>query len=626
LRRRRSTGSARWAVPLLVVLVSVAGFVVTTRAVDDERGNVAQRRADVEALGVQGQLDRARAFAIGLANALEGERAPDGRRFAALEGSATATVGLTAAMWVERVPQRARRDYERRIGAPITQPPGSSVAGPASTYLPATFVTGVAVHPGADMARVPTLAGTLRDPTSIFAGTATAVATLAGQRGFFVVQGARFGHGAGSQGFLVVFAPADWLSVSQNLDAHRTAISLDGRPLNGALAGAPAAGRSFESLTRRWRVDVTREPQTALQATLPWLAVSWPPATALLVYLLGRGMLRRRRAERQVDDIFDLSPDLLCVTGFDGYFKRVNPAFEHTLGYDAVELLSRPVLDFVHPDDRKRTAEMVGALSEGQHSSDFENRFVRADGALRWLQWNTRAMPEKGLMYAAARDVTENRTLTEELAASRGRIVATADEARRRIERDLHDGAQARLVSTVLALKLARTQLGDADGPAAELVEEALMNAERGIDEIRELARGIHPRILSAGGLGPALRTLARRAPLPVTVDMQSDARLPETVEVTAYFVASEALANAAKHARASEVSITVEADDRRIVLSVRDDGIGGADPSLGSGLIGLHDRVAAAGGVLAVESRRGAGTAVTARIPVAATAAGADA
>jgi signal transduction histidine kinase len=157
-------------------------------------------------------------------------------------------------------------------------------------------------------------------------------------------------------------------------------------------------------------------------------------------------------------------------------------------------------------------------------------------------------------------------------------------------------------------------------------VEEALLNAERGIDEIRELARGIHPRILSAGGLGPALRTLAHRAPLPVTVDMQSDERLPENVEVTAYFVASEALANAAKHARASEVSITVEADDRRIVLSVRDDGIGGADPSLGSGLIGLHDRVAAAGGVLAVESRRGAGTAVTARIPIAASAAGADA
>jgi hypothetical protein len=128
-------------VPLLVVLLSVAGFVVTTRAVSDERGNAAQRRAQVQAVEVQGQLDRARAFAIGLGNALEGERVPDGRRFAALEGSATTTVGLTAAMWVERVAHRARPDYERRIGAPITQPPGSPIAGPAATYLPATFVT-----------------------------------------------------------------------------------------------------------------------------------------------------------------------------------------------------------------------------------------------------------------------------------------------------------------------------------------------------------------------------------------------------------------------------------------------------------------------------------------------------
>jgi len=614
----RSPGFARWAVPLLVVLLSLAGFVVTTRAVSDERRNAAQRRAAAQSLEVQGQLDRARAFAIGLGNALEGERVANGRRFAALEGSATTTVGLTAAMWVERVTHRTRSDYERRIGAPITKSPGASIAGPAATYLPATFVTGVAVRPGADMALVPALAATLRDPTSVFAGTASAVASLAGQRGFFVVQGARFGHGAGSQGFLVVFVPANWLSVSQNLDPHRTAISLDGRPLNGALASAPVAGRSFESLTRRWRVDVIREPRTALQATLPWLAVAWPPATALLVYLLGRGMLRRRRAERQVDDIFDLSPDLLCVAGLDGYFKRVNPAFEQTLGYEAGELLARPMLDFVHPDDRQRTAERVGETTEGQHSSEFENRYIRADGAVRWLRWNTRTMPEKGLMYAAARDVTENRTLTEELAASRGRIVATADEARRRIERDLHDGAQARLVSTVLALKLARNELGDATGPVVELVQEALTNAERGIDEVRELARGIHPRILSAGGLGPALQTLARRAPLPVTIEMERHGRLPENVEVTAYYVVSEALANAAKHAHASAVRITVDLDDRRIVLTVRDDGVGGADPSLGSGLIGLHDRIAAVGGVLAVESGPGVGTSLTAQIPLA--------
>jgi PAS domain S-box-containing protein len=776
----RSSGAARLAVPLLVVVLSVAGFFVTKRAVGDERGNAAHRRAEVQALEVQGQLERARAFAIGLGNALVGERVPDGRRFAALEGSAATTVGLTAAMWVERVPHPARPDYERRIRARITRPPGQQLAGPTATYLPATFVTGVAVRPGADMTRVPALAATLRDPTSVFAGTATPVASLAGRRGFFVVQGAQFGQGPGSQGLIVVFVPADWLSVSLNLDQDGTAISLGGRRLTGALASAPAAGQSFEALTRRWRVDVDREPPTALQATLPWLAVAWPPATALLVYLLGRGMLRRRRAERQVDDIFDLSLDLLCVAGLDGYFKRVNPAFEHTLGYDAAELLSRPFLEFVHPDDRERTAKMIGALREGRHISDFEDRYIRADGAVRWLQWSTRTMPEKGLMYGAARDVTENRVLTHEqaalrrvatlvaqghdarelfdavavevgqllraeatrllryqedgtacvvgsygasdaeigvgshpsldsgqlwgrvaqspslertdrlrdtshigiaaavavpivvsghqwgaivaawahpdmaggdteirmaqftelvatavanaesgaeLATSRRRIVATADEARRRIERDLHDGAQQRLVHTVVLLKLVRAELGDANGRVAGLVEDALASAQRAIDEVRELARGIHPRILSSGGLGPALEGLAHRSSIPVTVGMQTNARLPENVEVTAYYIASEALTNAAKHARASEVRITVDVDDRWLVLAIRDDGVGGADPSRGSGLIGLHDRVGALGGALTVHSEPGAGTVLTAQIPVAApTAAGADA
>ncbi|HEY2441093.1 MAG TPA: histidine kinase, partial [Solirubrobacteraceae bacterium] len=205
-----------------------------------------------------------------------------------------------------------------------------------------------------------------------------------------------------------------------------------------------------------------------------------------------------------------------------------------------------------------------------------------------------------------------------ELAASRRRIVATADEVRRRIERDLHDGAQQRLVSTVLMLRQVRAELGDADGPVADLVAEALANAQCGFDEVRELARGIHPRILSSGGLGPALATLARRCSIPVTVDMQTDARWAENVEVTAYYVASEALANAAKHAHASNVGVTVSADDRWIVLTIRDDGVGGADPSGGSGLIGLLDRVTALGGALTVHSDAGAGTVLTARIPIA--------
>jgi signal transduction histidine kinase len=144
---------------------------------------------------------------------------------------------------------------------------------------------------------------------------------------------------------------------------------------------------------------------------------------------------------------------------------------------------------------------------------------------------------------------------------------------------------------------------------------------------VRQLARGIHPRILSSGGLGPALEALARRCPIPVTVDLQTDARLPEHVEVTAYYLASEALTNAAKHSHASHVRITVEVDDRWVVLAIRDDGVGGADPSRGSGLIGLRDRVEALGGALAVHSEPGAGTVLTAQIPVAApSAAGAEA
>jgi signal transduction histidine kinase len=210
-----------------------------------------------------------------------------------------------------------------------------------------------------------------------------------------------------------------------------------------------------------------------------------------------------------------------------------------------------------------------------------------------------------------------------ELAASRRRIVTTADEARRRIERDLHDGAQQSLVSTVLVLKLVRKELGDRNGPVAERVEEAVANAQRGIDQMREIARGIHPRVLSSGGLGPALKTLARRSPIAATVDMQTDARLPENIEVTAYYVASEALTNAAKHAGASEVRITVAVVDHRIVLTIRDDGAGGADPSRGSGLIGLDDRVAALGGALAVQSEPGAGTTLIAQIPLAAVAGG---
>jgi signal transduction histidine kinase len=204
-----------------------------------------------------------------------------------------------------------------------------------------------------------------------------------------------------------------------------------------------------------------------------------------------------------------------------------------------------------------------------------------------------------------------------ELTASRRRIVETADETRRRIERDLHDGAQQRLVHTIINLKLARNQLSQDDGPPAQLVREGLEHAELAIAEMRELARGIHPAILSERGLVLALDALVQRSPVPVTLEARVDGRLPESVEVTAYYVVSEALTNVAKHAQASSVRVTVEAGGSTVRIQIADDGVGGADASRGSGLVGLKDRVEAGGGSLTVESRPGEGTRVTVELPL---------
>jgi len=204
-----------------------------------------------------------------------------------------------------------------------------------------------------------------------------------------------------------------------------------------------------------------------------------------------------------------------------------------------------------------------------------------------------------------------------ELAASRRRIVAASDETRRRIERDLHDGTQQRLVSLGLALRAAEADLPpEREDLRAQLsgVAEGLVAA---VEDLQEISRGIHPAILSKGGLGPALRALAHRSAVPVDLDLATDMRLEEPIEVAAYFVASEALANAAKHSQASRVDVSVEQRDGRLLLSVRDDGIGGADAAHGSGLVGLADRVEALGGTIRVSSRPGKGTQIAVELPV---------
>ncbi|GAA4263377.1 hypothetical protein GCM10022255_107380 [Dactylosporangium darangshiense] len=204
-----------------------------------------------------------------------------------------------------------------------------------------------------------------------------------------------------------------------------------------------------------------------------------------------------------------------------------------------------------------------------------------------------------------------------DLAASRARVVIAVDEARRRIERDLHDGVQQRLVALALQLREAEASLPPEMSEVRELLSAVTSGLTGTLDDLRQISRGVHPAILSQDGLRPALRTLARRSPIAVDLSLDLDGRLPEPIEVAAYYVVAEALTNATKHAHASLVHVTAAVWAGRLHLSVRDDGVGGADPARGSGLTGLTDRVEALGGTIMISSPAGQGTHIQVELPL---------
>jgi signal transduction histidine kinase len=221
-----------------------------------------------------------------------------------------------------------------------------------------------------------------------------------------------------------------------------------------------------------------------------------------------------------------------------------------------------------------------------------------------------------GLLRSRVSDLdAELRVRLEELRASRARLVEAGDAERRRLERDLHDGAQSRLVALALLLRGARAR-ADSDPELAEILDRAQDELKTGLAELRELARGIHPAVLTERGLEPALHSLASRAPVPVTLEADADERLPGPVESAAYFVVSEALANVAKYANATEARVAVRRINGRVLVEVSDDGVGGADAARGSGLRGLADRVAALDGTISLDSPAGRGTRLRAEIP----------
>ena len=337
-------------------------------------------------------------------------------------------------------------------------------------------------------------------------------------------------------------------------------------------------------------------------------------------------LIRQRDELRQQRDFLSsvgrATPSLLAIVYADGTVAEegVNYSFRQLTGYDDPDMVGKRFWDLVIPPEL--VEEVKEAFDEqivsGQ-SIEHETAWIGRSGEWRVVSWWVRPLGEdSGKHVVCGTDVTERNRQEAELRASRSRIVEAADDARRRLERNLHDGAQQRLVSISLALRLAQGKVRTDPGGADQLLAGAAEELTHALADLRELARGIHPAVLTDRGLEPALETLVQRAPVPVELNVELGERLPAPVEVAAYYVVAEALTNVAKYAEASAVQVRAERVNGRVVVEVSDDGRGGADPMTGSGLRGLADRLAAVEGRLEVDSPEGGGTQVRATIPVA--------
>ena len=361
-----------------------------------------------------------------------------------------------------------------------------------------------------------------------------------------------------------------------------------------------------------------REPDAELVATLEVVGVQ-----------LGQVVERRRAedshhaSEQRYKATLQAALDCVVTMDHRGRVVEFNPAAERTFGYTGAEAVGHEMAELIVPPDlRERHRSGLARYLAGGTPRVLDRRIeieaMRSDGTRfpAELAITRIDVPGAPLFTGYLRDITERRWAEAELRASRARIVEAGDAARRRIERDLHDGAQQQLVSVAISLNAARARIDDDPAAARELLDEAAADLAQGLDELRELARGIHPAVLTEGGLGPALRGLVRRSAVPARLASVPAERLAEAVEAAAYFVVSEGLTNVARHAPAATlVVIDVVRHDDRLVVEVRDDAGGGADPA-GGGLRGLADRLASLDGRLEVLSPPGGGTTLHAEVP----------
>jgi PAS domain S-box-containing protein len=332
----------------------------------------------------------------------------------------------------------------------------------------------------------------------------------------------------------------------------------------------------------------------------------------------------QRASESRVRAMLESSLDAVVTMDHRGRVLEWNPAAEKTFGYAAADALGHDMAGLIVPpglreDHRRGFAHYLETGTATMLDRRLEITGMRADGTEFPVELTiTRInVPSPPLFTGYLRDITDRKRAVAELRSSRLRLVEAADRERRRLERNLHDGAQQHMVAIALLLRTARARLGSAAPDAADLLERAEREFDAALDELRELAQGIHPAVLTERGLGPALHAVAERAPVPVQIREVPAERFVEPLEACVYYTVAEALTNVAKHARATAATVGVSAAGRRIVVEVADDGVGGAAEAPGSGLRGLADRVEALGGTLTVESPAAGGTLLRAEIPM---------
>jgi signal transduction histidine kinase len=422
------------------------------------------------------------------------------------------------------------------------------------------------------------------------------------------------------------------------VEDSQTAVDIVGTVIN--LLGIVVIVLVLRSLIRRWR-RATR-PERRLYAPM------YGAGVALMIALIGQLSLQSAGSEGNALDmafVISLIPFALVPYLFLGAFVRARFVQGGAVGAlmarlgdtqsagglrDALaEALDDPSLELVYwlPEAQRYVDASGRPVDLPEDDAKRAVTKVERDGECVAAIVHDATLPEghehvQAVGAAAAlalhneRLDAQLRVKIDELRGSRERMLKIGLEERRRLERDLHDGAQQRLVSMALNIRLARAKLNEDPLAAEQLLASAGTELDSALAELRELARGIHPAVLTDRGLATALETLANRAPVPVEVGDLPDGRLPEAVELAAYFVVAEALTNVAKYSEASHATVQVGRENGRLVVEVADDGIGGADPGRGTGLRGLADRLAVLEGRLEVESAQGRGTTITARIP----------